>query len=60
MAFLVHEGAGHLALAQDVQEGLLGLTGGLGQGQALGDGGHEAALNHVEDQHHPRGIACFT
>lgn len=60
MAFLVHEGAGHLALAQDVQEGLLGLTGGLGQRQALGNGCHEAALNHVEDQHHPRCIACFT
>lgn len=60
MAFLVHEGAGHLALAQDVQEGLLGLTGGLGQRQALGNSGHETALNHVEDQHHPRCIARFT
>lgn len=60
MAFLVHKGARHLALAQDVQEGLLGLTGGLGQGQPLCNGGHEAALHHVEDQHHPRCVSCFT
>lgn len=52
LAFLIRKGARHLSLAEDVQQSLLGLAGGLGQGKALRDGGHEAALHHVQDQHH--------
>ena len=60
LAFLIHKGAGHLSLAKDVQEGLLGLAGGLGQGQAFSDGCHEAALHHVQNEHHLCCIARFT
>lgn len=60
LAFLVHKGACHLALTQDVKEGLLRLTSGLSQGKPFCNGGHEAALYHVENQHHPCCIPCFT
>lgn len=59
LAFLVHKCACHLSLAKNIQECLLWLSCGLRQGQSLCDGGHEAALNHVKDQHHSCGISCF-
>lgn len=60
LALLVQEDAGQLSLIEDVQECLLGLACHLGQGEPLSDGGHEAPLDHVHDQHHLSCVANLT
>lgn len=60
MALLVQEDAGKLSLIEDIQKGLLGLTSHLSQSQSFCYCSHEAALNHVHNQHHLGSIAYFT
>lgn len=60
MALLVQEDAGKLSLIEDIQKGLLGLTSHLSQSQSFCYCSHEAALDHVHNQHHLGSIAYFT
>lgn len=60
MALLVQEDAGELSLIEDIQQGLLGLASHLSQSQSFCYRCHEAALDHVHNQHHLGSVAYFT